>query len=109
MEERPTAIRALVCANISGDARLQLRLDLPEIVLKQNELGRDGRIGLKFEDPMSVGVLQRHQRLATAEDRIVQPRSMALAAERPGLFRGNFIHGDEDGIGSGAVAIDDSS
>ena len=71
MEQRPSPVRALSCANILGDPRLQFRLNAAEIVLEQDELRRDRHIGFQLEDPVSVRVLQGDERLAGLRDRLV--------------------------------------
>ena len=80
VEQRPAAVLALGRSNVSRDARLQLGLDPAEIVLQQNELGRDRHIRLELENPMSVGMLERDQRLAGPRDRLVEPRTRDIGS-----------------------------
>jgi hypothetical protein len=54
MEQRPAAVRPLSRPDVSGDPSLKLGLDTPKIMLQQYVFGRYRRVGLKFEDPVTV-------------------------------------------------------
>jgi len=74
VEQRPAAVGALHRPQVAGNPRLQFRLDAAEVMLQQDEFGRDCRVGFELEDPVAVAMLQRHQRFAGAGDGLVEPR-----------------------------------
>ena len=64
VEERPAAVGALDAAEIDGDQALQFEIRrLAAEMPQQHIFGRDRRVGLEFEAPMSVAVLTSEQRL----------------------------------------------
>src|SRR3974377_2388821 len=77
VKQGPAAVGTLGRADVSRDARLQFGLNMAGVVLKQNELRRDRHIRFALENPMSVGGLERNQRLAGSDDRLVQFRTAA--------------------------------
>jgi hypothetical protein len=64
VEQRPAAMRALDTAQIDADLALQVGLDAVQEVFQQDVFGRNGGVGLQFEDPMAVGLLAAEQRIA---------------------------------------------
>ena len=93
VKQRPAAVPALGCADIPGDPRLQFRLYTAEIMLEQDEFRRDRHVGLQFEDPMSVRMLQGDQRFAGSRDRLVEPRLVDATTQDRHFFRIDIIHG----------------
>ncbi len=73
MEQRPAAVLALDRAQVRGDARLERRIDLVEIVLQQHIFGRNGGVGLELEHPVAIGALQAEQRPRAAIDHLIEP------------------------------------
>ena len=76
--ERPTAVLALMSAQVGGEFTLERRVDLVHIVHHQDVLGRDGTIGLQLETPITVRVLQAEQRACGMLD----ARSSSARADR---------------------------
>ncbi len=69
MVERPAAVLALDASQVDPDLALQLQvLGLAEVVLQQDELRRDGGVGLQLEHEMPVRLLQGQQGVGGARD-----------------------------------------
>ena len=73
VKQRPAAMRALDAAQIHRDFRFQGCVHrFAEIVPQQHIFGRDGGVGLELEDPMTVGTLEREQRIGRRGDGAIE-------------------------------------
>ena len=73
VEQGPAAVSALDTAQIDPDLPLELGgVRLAEIGAQQDVFGRDGGVGLQFEQPVAVGALPASQGARGAIDRGVE-------------------------------------
>ena len=76
VEQRPAAMRALDAAQVHADACLKRRIDPVQVMLEQDVLGRNRRVGFQLEAPMAVGVLPPLQRARRPLDAVLQGRKL---------------------------------
>ena len=65
-------VGALLVADIVGDLALLLRVHLVQVVLEEDVLRGDGRVGLELADPVTVRLLRGLQALASVLDQSIQ-------------------------------------
>jgi hypothetical protein len=61
-------------AQVTADLHLQRGIDLVQEVHHHDVLGRDGAVRLELEQPVSFGMLARHECIPCVHDRAIQGR-----------------------------------
>ena len=88
--ERPAAVLALDAAQVDADLALQLQvLGLAEVVLQQDELRRDGAVGLQLEHEVTVRPLRLQQGVQGAGDELLHA---VEGRRRLGGLGGGVVH-----------------
>ena len=74
MIERPAAVLGLSGAQVAAELCLERGVDLVQEVHHHDVLGRDRAVRLELEQPVSLFILPRNQRIAGIRDRAIQRR-----------------------------------